>query len=291
MQLFDYQWANVLAEGWQQLSAVKILWGGKPVGLEQLIASVLTGLLAMWVVWRIGRHFERRVLAWAPSGDLSLKKMIGNTFRPVVAVVAVLLALSIMGVDLTALAVVSGAIGVGIGLGLQKLAANYISGFVILAERSIRIGDWVRVAGFEGQVTDIRARCTTLRSLTGVEAVIPNETLTVERVENLSLSDRLLWLSIQVTLAPGTDAERAAAVLEAAALSQARVLHDPAPAAALSELSLDGPVFTLGFWIADPENGQLSVRASINRAVMQGLEAAGLSLATPRRLWREGSDV
>ncbi len=291
MQTLDNQWIALLGRIWHQLSGITIAWGGKPVSLTGLMLSAVAAAVALWLVWRLGRRLERRLLAWVPPADLSLRKMVSNAFRALLAVVAALLALSMVGIDLTALAVVSGAIGVGIGLGLQKLASNYISGFVILAERSVRIGDWVRVAGFEGQVTDIRARCTTLRANTGVEAVIPNETLTVERVENLSLSDSLLWLSVDVVLAPGTNAAHAAQVLEAAAKGQTRVLQNPPPVAALSELTLDGPKFTLGFWIGDPQNGQLGVRAAVNQAVMDALAQAGIGMAMPQRIWRQGGEV
>ena len=291
MQITTDGWLTTLASLWQRWADISIAWGGRSVSLTHWLGGALAGLLVLLVVWWLGRQAERRLLRWVPAGDLSLQKMVSSTWRSLVVVAAVLLSLAVMGIDLTALAVVSGAIGVGIGLGLQKLASNYISGFVILAERSVRIGDWVRVSGFEGRVTDIRARSTTLRDNTGVEAVIPNETLTVERVENLSLSDSLLWLSVDVVLAPGTNPDQAAAVLEAAAAGQPRVLQNPAPTAALAALAPDGLRFTLGFWIADPQNGQLGVRSAVNRAVVSALAAAGIDLAVPQRIWRLDTEV
>ena len=109
--------------------------------------------------------------------------------RALLLFVGLLLALSAVGIDLTALSVLGGAIGVGIGFGLQKIAANYVSGFVILAERSLRIGDMVKVDNFEGRITDIRTRYTVIRALNGREAIVPNEMLITQRVENSSLAD------------------------------------------------------------------------------------------------------
>ena len=100
--------------------------------------------------------------------------------------------------DLTALSVLGGALGVGLGFGLQKLAANYVSGFVILFERSLRIGDTVRVDNFEGVVVDIKTRYTLIRSLNGRESIVPNEKLITERIENLSLADPKVLLTTEV---------------------------------------------------------------------------------------------
>ena len=131
--------------------------------------------------------------------------------RALLLFVGLLFALSAVGIDLTALSVLGGAIGVGLGFGLQKIAANYISGFVILAERSLRIGDMVKVDGFEGRITDIRTRYTVIRSLSGREAIVPNETLITQRVENSSLADPRVLVTTGVQVAYGTDVRRAAA--------------------------------------------------------------------------------
>src|SRR6185436_15581909 len=108
-------------------------------------------------------------------------------------------------VDLTALSVLGGAGGVGLGFGLQKLASNYVSGFVILLERSLRIGDNVKVDSFEGRITDIKTRYTLIRAGNGRESIVPNEMLITQRVENLSLADQKVAISSMVQVAYGTD--------------------------------------------------------------------------------------
>jgi small-conductance mechanosensitive channel len=139
--------------------------------------------------------------------ELSLRKAVSNATRTLLMFVGVMVALSAVGIDLTALSVLGGAIGVGIGLGLQKLAANYVSGFVILTERSMRIGDMVRVDNFEGASPTSMARYTVVRSLTGRESIVPNELLITSRVENLSLADPQVWQSTVVSVAYDSDVE------------------------------------------------------------------------------------
>ena len=190
----------------------------------------------------------------------------------------------IVGIDLTALSVLGGAVGVGIGLGLQKLAANYVSGFVILAERSMRIGDNVRVDNFEGRITDINARYTVIRAVTGRESIVPNEMLINNRVENLSLADSKVWQSTVVSVAYDSDVALVSRLLTDAALAQERVLRNPAPSAALSAFGADGLEFTLGYWIEDPENGQLNVRSAINVAILDAFQQNHIEIPFPQRV-------
>jgi small-conductance mechanosensitive channel len=175
-------------------------------------------------------------------------------------------------------------VGVGIGFGLQKLAANYVSGFVILAERSMRIGDNVRVDNFEGRITDITTRYTLIRSAAGRESIVPNEMLITNRVENLSLADPKVWQSTVVSVGYDSDVDAVRRLLVEAALAQPRVLREPAPSAALSAFGADGLEFTLGYWIADPENGQLNLRSDINLAVLAALRMHGIEIPYPQRV-------
>ena len=236
--------------------------GGSSLSLRTLLEGLLTAsavlILSLWV----SAGIESRLLRKATGGTLSLRKAISNATRALLMFVGLIVALTAVGIDLTALSVLGGAIGVGIGFGLQKLASNYVSGFVMLAERSVRIGDSVRVDNFEGVITDINARYTVIRSLTGRESIVPNEMFIVNRVENLSLSDSHLWQASVLQVAYDSDADLVVRILEAATLEQGRVLRDPAPHVALSAFGTDGLEFTVGYWIKDPENGQLNVRVA-----------------------------
>ena len=177
-----------------------------------------------------------------------------------------------------------GGLAVGLGFGLQKIAANYISGFVILAERSLRIGDMVKVDNFEGRITDIRTRYTVIRSLGGREAIVPNEMLITQRVENSSLADPRVLIQSTVQIAYGTDVRALQPKLEDAMRRVPRVLDDPAPGAQLSAFGADGMDLTLQFWIRDPENGQGNVKSEVNLAVLDVLNAEGIDIPFPQRV-------
>ncbi|WP_309639514.1 mechanosensitive ion channel domain-containing protein, partial [Methylibium sp.] len=158
---------------------------------EGAFNAVVVLVLALWVSAAI----ETRLLK-NRSDNLSVRKMAANATRALLLLVGLLLALSVAGIDLTALSVLGGALGVGLGLGLQKLASNYVSGFVILAERSLRIGDLVKVDGFEGRITDINTRATVIRAASGRESIVPNELLITQRVENATFADKAMQHSV-----------------------------------------------------------------------------------------------
>jgi small-conductance mechanosensitive channel len=257
--------------------------GGTRVSLRTLVEGTLTAGLVMVIALWVSAEIERRLLR-GTGANLSIRKMLANIVRALLLFVGLMLALSAVGVDLTALSVLGGAIGVGLGFGLQKIAANYISGFVILAERSLRIGDMVRVDGFEGRVIDIRTRYTMIRSLGGREAIVPNEMLITQRVENLSLADPKVQVTCAVQVAYGTDLRTLLPRLAVAVGQVKRVIEDPAPACQVSALGADGINLNLAFWIGDPENGQGNVRSDVNLAVLDLLAAEGVEIPYPQRV-------
>ncbi len=257
--------------------------GASVLSVRTLIEGALTACAVLIVTLWVSSAMESRLLKAATGGDLSLRKVISNLLRVLLMFVGLLLALSSVGIDLTALSVLGGAIGVGIGFGLQKLAANYVSGFVILAERSMRIGDSVRVDGFEGRITDIKARYTVIRSAAGRESIVPNEMLITQRVENMSLTDPKILQSAVVCVAHESPVDTVIAILVQACREQTRVLQDPAPSAALSAFVADGLEFTVSYWIEDPDKGLLNLKSDIHRAILKGLQAGGIGLACPQK--------
>jgi small-conductance mechanosensitive channel len=213
-----------------------------------------------------------------------LRKAVANVVRALLVGVGLLLSLTAVGIDLTALSVLGGAIGVGVGLGLQKLAASYVSGFVMLAERSVRIGDNVRIDNFEGRITDIKARYTIVRALSGRESVVPNDMFIGNRIENLSLTDPKVSQSTMITVGYDSDVDQVMDLLKAAARAQARVLAEPAPDAQLSQFGPDGLEFTLQYWIVDPENGQGNLKSAVNLEILRSLRAHGIAIPYPQRV-------
>lgn len=263
-----------------------ITWkvGGTTLSVRTLLEGLITAGAVLIITLWISAGIESRLLRSAKGGELSLRKAVSNAARALLMFVGLMLALSAVGIDLTALSVLGGAVGVGIGFGLQKLAANYVSGFVILAERSMRIGDVVRVDNFEGTITQINARYTVVRSQSGRESIVPNEMLITQRVENMSLADSRVNQTINIAVGYDSDVEQVMALLLQAALSQPRVLRDPAPAISLANFGADGLEFTVGYWINDLENGQGNLRSDINLAILHALRTHGIDIPYPQRV-------
>ena len=270
---FTGLWGPLMAE----LDSWQFMLGKTRISVTHVFEVVFTsGMVLVLALW-LSATLEQRVLSRA-FDDLSMRKVAANAIRVLLLVIGTLFALSSLGFDLTTLSVIGGALGVGIGFGLQKLAANYVSGFVILLERSLRIGDFVRVDGFEGRVTDIKTRYTLVRAGNGSESVVPNELLLTQRVENLSLESRHLLQTCTFWVGLESDVERVQALLVEAALGAQWVLSSPEPLALLAEVAPQGLKFNLNFWMEDPVNGQSLTRSRVNIAALSALRAAGVLL-------------
>ncbi|MDE2593784.1 MAG: mechanosensitive ion channel [Burkholderiales bacterium] len=268
-----------------ELDDITFKIGASHVSVRNLIEGSLSAVLVLILSLSLSSAIESKLLKGA-TDNLSVRKIAANAIRALLLTIGLVVALSVAGIDLTALSVLGGAVGVGVGFGLQKLAANYVSGFVILAERSLRIGDLVKVDNFEGRITDINTRYTVLKSSGGREAIVPNEVLMTQRVENASLADSKLLLTTVVQVAYGTDLDAVRPALRDAVTTVARVLPDPAPAVHLTAFASDGLELTIPFWIADPENGQMSVRSEVNLAILATLNRLGVDIPFPQRVVR-----
>ena len=267
----------------QELEAIHWKLGGADVSLRSLIEGALSAVAVLVAMLWVSAAIESRLLAGA-TDNLSVRKIAANATRALLLLVGLMLALSAAGIPLGALSVFGGALGVGLGFGLQKLAANYVSGFVILAERSLRIGDMVKVDNFEGRVTDINTRYTVIRALNGRESIVPNEMLITQRVENSSLADPKVSIATALQVAYGTDLDSVMPRLIDAVGAVPRVLPDPAPAVFLAGFGADGLDLQLSFWIGDAENGQANVKSDVNLALLRALNALGVGIPLPQRV-------
>lgn len=246
--------------------------------LQGLGAVLVTLLIALW----IGSLIEVRLMG-TEGLDNNLKLVIARLMRALLMLLAVLIGLPLVGIDLTTLSVFGGALGVGLGLGLQRIAANYVSGFIILLDRSIRIGNLIDVAGMRGVVTRITTRYTLLRGMTGVEMIVPNEMLIGSVISNETFTDPQVRLSVQVQVAYGTDLEQVLVMLVEAARAQPRVLADPPPKGLVAGFADSGINLELGFWIADPEQGSMNVKSDIYLAIWKAFRTAGIEIPFPQR--------
>lgn len=258
-----------------QLGAVRISLLAT-VKLVLLLALLL--LVAMW----LSNVIERRV-ARSPHVGAGVAAGLAKVSKLVLVTVAILLGLNAVGIDLTALTVFGGALGVGLGFGLQRIASNFISGFILIFDRSIRPGDVISVGTKFGWVQELHARYVVVRDRDGVETLIPNENLITTEVINWSYSDPNVRLKIPVSVSYADDPEQAMQLMMEVACEHPRVLQDPAPTCRLLEFGDNGIHLEARVWVADPELGLAGVRSDINLGIWRRFKAAGISIPFPQR--------
>jgi small-conductance mechanosensitive channel len=261
-----------------ELDGIRWKVGSHDMSLRNVIEGGLSAVIVMVIALWVSAAIEAKLLRSGGIDDLSLRKIAANATRALLLFVGLMLALTAAGLDLTVLSVFGGALGVGIGFGLQKLASNYISGFVVLAERSLRIGDVVKVDNFEGKIVDISTRFTVLRSATGREANVPNEMLIVQRVENYTRADPRVALTTAVTVDRGTDVAPLLPRLAEAVRALPQVLDAPMPSVQLSAFKVEGIELTAQFWVADGTVNAGDARGAVNLALLAALRGAGAEL-------------
>lgn len=243
-----------------------------------MLSIALLWVLALWLAALIENRISQTEYV-----NISMRVALVKLSKFILLVLAFLLALNVVGIDLTALTVFGGALGVGLGFGLQRIASNFISGFIVLFDRSIRPGDVITIDNTFGWVQELHARYVVVRDRDGVERLIPNETLITTEVINWSYSDRNVRLKIPVSISYDNDPEQAMQILLASASANPRVLADPAPATRLMKFGDNGIELELRVWIQDPEAGLAIVRSDINLAIWRAFKQAGIVIPYPQR--------
>ena len=259
--------------------------GKQQISLWLLIQGVfwivVTMLAALWAAGTIEARLMR-----ADALHSSLKVALSRLSRSILVLMAILVVLPLLGIDLTVLSVFGGALGVGLGFGLQKIASNYVSGFIILLDRSVQLGDMITADNFSGVVKEITTRYSVIRSLDGREALIPNEMLIAQTVLNHTHTDSKVRIATEVQVAYDTDIEKVSSLLLSIALAHPRVLADPPPAVLLTRFADSGLDLELGFWIDDPENGQGAVKSDLNREILRAFRREAIEIPYPHRVVR-----
>lgn len=243
-----------------------------------IILSAILFTLAMW----LSHYVERRVSS-SKHLNASLKVVLAKFLKFFLIALAILVALDAVGIDLTALTVFGGALGVGLGFGLQRITSNFISGFILLFDRSIKPGDVISIGDKFGWVQELRARYIVVMDRDGVETLIPNENLVTSDVINWSYSNPNVRLKIPVSISYGDDPEKALELLNQAAQKCERVLQDPPPVARLMEFGDNGINLELRIWINDPQNGLTNVRSDLNLAIWRLFKETGITIPFPQR--------
>src|SRR5882672_3616456 len=266
------------------LDSVDLVPGKGHFSLWSLFKSLVVVTSFVLVSGLIARAVERRVMKLdgvAASTRLGISK-----FSHVFLIsLGALLGVNAAGLDLTALTLLTGAIGIGLGFGLQAIASNFVSGFVLLLDKSIKPGDVISFTGLTGTSTEnfgwvqeLRGRCVVVRDRDGVDTLVPNQNLITSTFINWSYSDRKVRLKLPVRISYHDDPQIALQVLLGAVEGNRRVLTDPAPVTRLMQFSDHGMDLELRFWIADPQNGVNNVRSDVNRRIWRLFRDHGITI-------------
>ena len=289
-------WLAIAAEylGWldpiiSTLDSFGVAAGKSRITLWSILKLLFTLTLFVLVAAWISRWVERRLKrlnTLAPSTRIGIAKF-ANAF---LIALSILMGLNAAGVDLTALTVLTGAVGLGLGFGLQSIAANFVSGFVLLMDRSIKPGDVISLSGQSGTSTEnfgwvqeLRGRYVVVRDRDGVEMLVPNQQLISNAVINWSYTDPRIRLKLPIRVSYSDDPELALEILLTACKGQARVLHEPAPVSRLMHFSDSGIELELRFWISDPQEGVNNVRSEVNRAIWRLFKEHKITIPAAQR--------
>ena len=255
---------------------------GLSLSLTQIFLLIALLIVVFWLSSRTKRFLFTRLLA--NSGlDRSLQYAIAQIVANVVLVVGVFVVLENTGIHLGALTVFAGAVGVGVGFGLQNIASNFISGLVILAERPITIGDRVEVAGIAGQVQQIRARSTVIRTNDNITMIVPNTKFIDSPVTNWTYGDPRVRFRIPVGVAYGSDIDKVRQTLLAAGRENPNTLDDPAPSVFLDKFGESSIDFELVVWSSEMSYRPRRYRSDVNFAIEKKFREAGIEIASPQR--------
>lgn len=261
---------------------------GLHLGKQYLsLYTALVGLLSLGALLTLALWLSKIVegrLNVAMPGNANLRLAMAKMAQGLLILLAILIALPLVGIDITVLSVFGGALGVGLGLGLQKIAANYVSGFTLLLDQSIRIGDMVTVGPYFGEITRIATRYTVIRSLDGTETIIPNDTLITSAVVNHTLANRDNRIALPVQVAYGTELAVAKRALLEALAKAGSPLAEPPPQVQLASFGDNGINLDLVFWIDHPEASQRKLRSDINWAIWEGFQREGIEIPFPQRV-------
>jgi small-conductance mechanosensitive channel len=272
-----------------KLDAIDLAPGEAKFSVWALIKSLVTVTLFLAGASLISRTFEARVMKMeglAPSTRIGISKF---TYFFLLGL-GILLGINAAGIDLTTLTVLTGAMGLGLGFGLQAIAANFVSGFVLLMDKSIKPGDVISFTGMTGTSTEnfgwveeLRGRYVVVRDRDGVSTLVPNQNVITNPVINWSYADPKVRLKLPVRISYGDDPEAALKVLEEVAFVNPRVLADPKPVSRLMNFGDSGIELELRFWITDPQEGVNNVRSDVNRAIWRAFKEHGITIPVAQR--------
>jgi small-conductance mechanosensitive channel len=273
---------GILPELLKTLEDVKFKIGVNQVNLLLALQGIITIFMTMFIALWISRVFENKLMR-AQNVNMNVRVVLTKLLRIILLTLAILIALSAVGLDITLLSVFGGALGVGLGFGLQRIASNYVSGFILLLDKSMQIGDVITVDNHYGVVRELRTRYLLLRKLDGTEVIIPNETLIINPVINHSFTDHKARVQLMIQVSYESPLEQAMQLISAIAKRHSRTLEDPMPAVLVKGFGDSGIDLTLSVWIPDPEEGSASLQSEIYLEIWRAFQTHNIVIPYPQR--------
>ncbi|HMA60641.1 MAG TPA: mechanosensitive ion channel domain-containing protein [Halanaerobiales bacterium] len=264
------------------LSKISFRSGNIHISLLMVIKGILTLFIFLWIAMKLSSYSEKQIKKLSPLTP-SIRVLLTKLLKFVIFTAVILITMSSLGIDLTALAVVGGAVGVGVGFGLQKIVSNFISGIIILLDKSVKPGDVIEIDNVYGQIKSIGLRYISVLTLDGKEYIIPNEDLITKKVINWSYSNNLVRTSVSVGVSYNSDVEKAMELLQEAIAGIDRILSKPPPKIFLNEFSDSSVNIEVKFWIRDPENGINNIKSEVNKSIWKLFKEHDIEIPFPQQ--------
>ena len=256
--------------------------GDRRISILDILNGGVILLVLLWISSLLGSSGEKKIKK-LPHLPPSLQVLLTKILRVILVFVSFAIALSTIGLDLSSFAILGGAIGVGIGFGLQKVVSNLVSGLILLLDRSIKPGDVIEIEGTYGWINSLRARYASVITRDGKEHLIPNEDLITNRVINWSFSDRNVRVRVPIGISYNADPRQAISLCLDAARSSNRTLQIPEPKCLMIGFGDNSVDLELRFWIDDPSNGVGNVRSEVFLAIWDRFQKEGIEIPFPQR--------
>jgi len=281
--IFALHMTGLLPEISLALQAFEFNLGKTKLNLLVILQALLTIFITLFIALWCSRAIENKLMKNAHI-NINMRVVLSKILRIIFIFFAVLIGLSAVGLDITVLSVFGGALGVGLGFGLQRIASNYVSGFILLLDKSMKIGDIITVdEKHYGEIADLRTRYLVLKKLDGTEVIVPNEMLVINTVINHSYVDRNTRVLLPIQVSYESDLEYVLTLLNEIALNNVRVLKTPEPAANIINFSENGVDLSLTVWIDDPENGQVALKSALYMEIWKQFRVHDITIPYPQR--------
>ena len=276
---------GILKQILDRLDSIKFVIADQNITMLLIVEFILGVFIAILLAMTLARFIENRVMnIKSKSFRANQRIVVIKVLKILLYIFAIVLVLSSLGIDLSFLTIFGGAFGLGLAFGFQKVAANYISGFLLLSDESIRVGDVIDMKGHYGRVSAIKSRYTTIKRLDGVEELIPNEELLTSVITNLTFSDTTVKIPLDVQISYDSSIDKAIEVILKVCYAEKRVVQDPKPDVYVKEFADSGINLHIACFVADPDKGFLSLKSDIYRGIFEEFKNNNIEIPYPHRV-------